>query len=193
MTVRWMAALSVMMVSAAAYASSNEQPIKGADGVTVAVLANCNDCQSGESATCHSGAEQGWLNGKPCGKCLLDANYGVTLKYPYDVHIVGNLVDPEGKPVKDRFVKAFLPNGWTIRGRTAEQGKFRLMLGATAERQSKEPVVVNLGQHVDTKKGDDQFYSVFILPESYKPCDAAATKSAHTRPGAHPKAKGKKQ
>src|SRR5947207_1850070 len=125
----WMAALSVMMVSAAAHAGSDEQPIKGPDRVTVAMLTICNDCQSGESATCPSGAEHGWLNGKPCGKCLIDANYGVTLKYPYDVHIVGSLVDPDGKPVKDRFVKAFLPNGWTIRGRSAEQGMFRLMLG----------------------------------------------------------------
>ena len=191
MKLRWTATLSVIMASTALHAAQlpSEQPIKDHEGTTLAILTVCNDCQSGEGKSCYSGAEQGWLNGKPCGKCLIESNFGELLKYPYDLHITGTLTDPSGKPVKDRFVKAFLPSGWSIRGRTSELGTFRLMLGATAERKSKEPLTVDLGTRIDTQKGDDPFYAIFLLPPSFKPCAADAMKAGGTKPKAEPKTK----
>ena len=185
MKLGWLAALSMMVASTAVSAAQlpDEQAIKDPDGgATLAVLTVCNDCQSGEGKSCYSGAEQGWLDGKPCGKCLIESNYRVLLKYPYDLHIAGTLTDPDGKPVQDRFVQVFLPGGWTVRGRTSEQGAFRLMLGATAERKSKQPLVVNLGTRVDTKKGTDPYYAMFLLPASYKPCSADAMKAQGAKP-----------
>ena len=134
MKLGWIAALSVMMASTAVFAAQlpDEQLVKDPDGgATLAVLTLCNDCQSGEGKACYTGAEQGWLDGKPCGKCLIESNFSVLVKYPYDVHISGTLTDPAGAPVKDRFVQVFLPGGWTVKGRTSERGTFRLMLGAT--------------------------------------------------------------
>jgi hypothetical protein len=192
MKLLWIAALSMMVVSAAGHAAPppDEQLIKDPDGGTpLAVLTVCNDCRSGEGKSCYSGAEQGWLNGKPCGKCLIDSNYGVLLRYPYDLHITGTLTDPEGTPVKSRLVQVFLPSGWTVRGRTSEQGTFRLMLGATAERKSKQPLVTNLGTRIDTEKGKDPYYALFLLPVSYKPCPATAVKSQEAKPKNAPKAK----
>lgn len=191
----WMAALSVMMAATAVHAMTapDEQPIKDPDGATLAMLVVCNDCQSGAGKSCASGAEVGWLNGKPCGQCLIESNFGTLLKYPYDLHIKGTLTDPDGKPVKNRFVKAFLPNGWSIRGKTSEAGTFRLMLGATAERKGKEPVIADLGTRVDTTKDEDPYFAIFLLPESYKPCAANAMKSSETKSGDHAKPKAKKK
>jgi hypothetical protein len=193
MKLRWMAALSIMMASTAVQAAQlpSEQPIKDPDGTTLAILTVCNDCPSGEGQSCYSGAEQGWIDGKPCGKCLIESNFGTVLKYAYDIHITGTLTDPSGKPVKDRFVKAFLPSGWTIRGRTSELGTFRLMLGATADRKSKKPVIADLGTRTDTQKGDDPYYAIFLLPASYKPCAADAMKAGGSKPKAAPKTKKK--
>jgi len=172
----WMVMLLGLLATAAhAKSLPDQETVKDPDGNTLAVLLLCNDCQSASGKTCYTGAESGFLGGKPCGQCLIESNFGTVIKYPYDLHVIGTLTDPEGKPVKDRFVKLFLPNGWGVRSRTTDQGTFRLMLGATAERKSKEPLVIDIGARVDAKKGD--LYAMFLLPESYKPCLPGAAKA----------------
>ena len=175
----WVAALGIVMATATTRASTPPavQPVKDADGNSFGVLVVCNDCQSaaaGSKKGCDGGAEEGWLDGRPCGKCLLTANYAAQLQYPYDLHVTGKLTNDEGQPVKDRFVKLFMANGWTVRTKTSDQGMFRLTLGATQERKAKQPLVVDLGVRVDSVKGSDPHYAIFLLPESYKPCTPEA-------------------
>ena len=179
MKLGWIAAISLVVTSSAGHAAQrpDELLITDPDGGTpLAVLVVCNDCQSGEGQSCYSGAEPGWLNGKPCGKCLIDSNFRPLLKYPYDLQITGTLMDPEGAAVKNRMVQVFLPVGWTVRARTSEQGTFRLLLGATADRKSKQPLVADLGTRIDTQTGKDPYYAMFLLPVAYKPCAADAVK-----------------
>jgi hypothetical protein len=149
--------------------AADQIPFKGKGGENLGVVVLCNDCKSATGKDCQTGAEEGWLDGKACGKCLLESNWGTMPESPYDIHIVGILVDPEKKPIKDRFVKMFLPNGWGVRTRTDEEGKFRLTLGATKERKG-EPAVLDIGTRVDTVKGTDPQYAIFWLPDPYKPC-----------------------
>jgi len=185
----WMAALGMMMIGAAAYAAAEpgSQTVKDANGDTIGVLVICNDCKSGGGKLCHGGAEEGWLDGKPCGKCLLQANFGPALKYGSDLHVTGTLLDPSGKPIKDRFVKLFLPNGWGSRTKTWEKGTFRIMLGATAARTAKEPVVVDIGTRVDTTTKNDQYFAMFLLPQDYKPCpDDTVIPKPEAAPAAKP-------
>lgn len=192
MKVGWIVALSMMVASAAGHAAPlpDEQTIKDPDGgAPIAVVTVCNDCQSGEGKSCYSGAEEGWLSGKPCGKCLINSNFGVLLKYPYDLHITGKLTDPDGTPRKGRLVQVFLPSGWTVRARTSDQGSFRLMLGATANRKGKQPLVTDLGTRIDTEKGKDPYYALFLLPVSYKPCAAGAMTAPEAKPQKAPKDK----
>jgi hypothetical protein len=185
----WVAALGIMFAGAAALAAQppEEWYVKGEDGHTLAVVTVCSNCQftSRKSKACHGGAEEGWHNGKACGKCLVDSNYGTMLRHPYDLHFTGALVDRAGHPVKNRFVKMFLANGWSVRSKTSEQGRFRLMLGATAERKSKQPLVTNLGNLLDTRSGKDLEYALFLLPPGYKPCAPVSTGSGKEN-GAHP-------
>jgi hypothetical protein len=103
---------------------------------------------------------------------MITENYGAAFSYPYDLHFIGKLVDAQGQPVKDRFVKVFMANGWNIRSRTAQDGAFRLMLGATAERKSTTPLVINLGTRTDSPKDNKDNYAMFLLPEGYKACPA---------------------
>lgn len=188
---RWWMAAAVAVMMLVGRVEAFEHTFKDPDsGATVAVVIGCNDCKSGQGAGCDDGSEAGWFDGKPCGKCLVDSNYGTTIRYPYDVHLVGILTDAEGQPVKDRFVKMFLPNGWGVRTRTMESGAFRMTLGATGERTKKEPVVINIGTHIDSTKGaDDPHFALYLLPENYKPCaaDAAAGGAEGKKPAA-PKA-----
>jgi len=180
MQLRWILGLTLMLAAAPVHATNaaDEVEVKTADGKVLGVLVFCNDCKSGNGKGCVTGAEEGWLHGKPCGKCLVESNHGTFLKYPVDIHVTGTVVDAAGKPAKDRFVKLFLPNGWGVRTRTFDEGKFRLMLGATAERESKQPLVVDVGTRVDAIKGNDQYYALFMMPKTYKPCGAAAEKPA---------------
>ena len=184
----WMVGLNIIAVTVATrvIAAENTQPIKDPDGNTVGLVVIWSSCQSsdGSAKQCQTGVQQGWLNGKPCGKCMLVENAGQTLRYAYDLHFTGKLVDNAGAPRKERFVRMFLPNGWTVRTRTGDDGGFRLMLGATESRKSKSPVVVDLGTRVDAKPGTED-YSFYVLPESYKPCPPeAATPAARKRPQA---------
>lgn len=169
---RWIAGLTVLLVAAHAWGAGDTIPVKGADGGSYGVLVFCNDCRSeGMKGPCHTGADAGWYNGKPCGTCMVEANHDVILRYPVDIHITGKLVTASGKPIKERFIKLFLPNGWGVRTRTQEDGTFRMMLGATAERESKSPLVIDVGTRTDSeKKGTDPHYAMFFMPESYKPC-----------------------
>ena len=198
MKLRWMVALNIIAVTVATrvFAAENTQLIKDPDGNTVGLLVICNSCQSsaGSAKQCQTGVQQGWLNGKPCGKCMLVENVGQTLRCAYDLHFTGKLVDNAGAPRKERFVRMFLPNGWTVRGRTGDDGGFRLMLGATESRKSKNPVVVDLGTRVEAKPGTED-YSFYVLPESYKPCPLeAATVAVRKRSQtAGHKPKSKKQ
>ena len=87
-------------------------------------------------------------------------------------------------------MKMYMANGWTVRTRTTDQGTFRLMLGATGEHKFPAPLVTNLGVRVDSVKGSDANYALFLLPPSYKPCSAeAASTPTAQQPG---KQNGKK-
>ncbi len=166
-------AVSALLASASRAADTGaEQIVKDQAGKTLAVVVLCSDCQSppGESKACHTGTEDGWLNGKRCGKCLLSANPQARYEYGQDLHLTGRLIDAEGAPVKNRFVKLYMTNGWTVRTRTSDEGAFRLMLGATVERSHQAPVVTDLGAHVDVASGSGPDYAVFLLPDGYKPC-----------------------
>jgi hypothetical protein len=168
--------LTMAAPMAQAETAQDVQAIKGPDGATLAVMVQCNSCAAPTAASkkCNTGSEEGYLNGQPCGKCMITENYGASLPYPYDLHFTGILVDADGKPVKDRFVKVFMANGWTVRTRTGEDGAYRLMLGATAERKSNTPVLIDLGRRVDSPKDNKDYYSMFLLQEGYKTCPASA-------------------
>lgn len=170
----WIIGLVALFVGNAALAAPQrtEFDALNPDGTVVARVVLCNDCKdaAGDSAKCPAGAPEGFRNGEPCGSCLLQANWGVLVEYAYDVHVAGILVGADGKPVADRYVKLFLPNGWSIRTRTLEDGSFRLMLGATLERKGKTPITVDVGTRVDTVKGEDPHFTLYMLPRDYKPC-----------------------
>ena len=176
----WIAVLAVLLEhsTVGAIATPGELPIKDGDGKIVGVVVQCDTCPSttGSSKECRAGAENGWLDGKPCGTCLIKENPTASLKYSYDLHLMGTLVNPAGEPLKDRFVKLSLANGWTVKTRTSEQGTFRLMLGATEERTSKTPLVIELGSRVDSQPDGGSPYALFLLPNSYKSCPPAAGK-----------------
>ena len=170
-----LASLVTVAQGAQAESAPNVQPLKSPDGATLGLIVQCNSCASatGDPKKCLNGVEEGYLAAQPCGKCMITENYGTTLAYPYDLHFLGKLVDAQGQPVKDRFVKMFLANGWNVRSRTGQDGAFRLMLGATAERKSSKPLVTDLGTRVDSPKDNKDYYAIFLLPEGYKACSAA--------------------
>jgi hypothetical protein len=192
----WIAGLNMIAVMAATriIAAEGAQPVKDPDGNTVGlVVICCESCQSAAGSTkrCETGVQQGWLGGKPCGKCMLVENAGQTLRSAYDLHFSGKLVDDAGAPRKERFVRMFLPNGWTVRSRTAEDGEFRLALGATEPRKSKRsPLLVDLGTRVDAKAGTDD-YSFYLLPQSYKPCSPGAATTVVQKGSQPPRRKPK--
>ena len=165
-------------------AAGGTQPVKDSDGNTLAVVVSCDTCKAesgGAGKPCAAGAEEGWLDAQPCGKCLLAANAQQPFAFPYDIHIVGKLLDGTGNPLKERFVKMFTPLGWSMRSRTADDGTFHFIMGATAERKSQSPVLTDLGVHVDTAKGTP-YYTFFLLPESYRQCTAAPAEPAAKKP-----------
>jgi len=173
----WCVATLTMAIVATGFPvwAANETMVKGPDGETLGVVLQCNDCapSAAHSKKCRGGTEEGWMNGKPCGQCLVASNRKNPWRYPYDLHFTGVLKDAAGKPIKDRFVKLFTANGWSIRTRTSDQGGFRLMLGATGDRKSKQPVVTDLGTLVDVQPASkDAQFAMFLLPSPYEPCPA---------------------
>src|SRR3954468_7143331 len=149
---RLMAVLVLMLVSLVTPAGAGTDVVKDPDGKTLAVVVDCSSCQAPDAkgAKCENGAETGFNDGKPCGKCLLDANYPTRIPYAYDLQFMGYLKDENGQPLKGKFVRLYLPNTWTVRTRTADVGLFRLLLGATVERKGKAQVI-KLGDRVMPK------------------------------------------
>jgi len=152
-----------------AYAGSD--PVKDPQGNLLAVVIDCNSCKDGKGKSCETGVENGFSDGKACGKCLLDANFPIRIPYPYDLQFTGFIKDESGQPLKGKFVRLYLPNTWTVRTRTGDDGSFRLLLGATEERKGKG-VVINLGDRTMRKDSKLAEYSMFMLPPNYKPCAA---------------------
>lgn len=186
----WRVVLLVGLVASVAQAAPmrNELDVRDAEGNVYGKLVICNDCKSDseKGKTCHPGAPEGWLDGKPCGSCLLRSNLGVLVKYPYDLHVGGTLVDKNGKPIDKRFVKMFMPNGWGIRSKTNDKGVFRLMLGATDARKGKQRIMVDIGQRVDSvSAGVDENFSLYLLPVDYKPCSGEQPDKATANPMDH--------
>ncbi len=173
----WVVAGTIVSLSAASRAAAppDEQTVKAPDGSALAVVVLCRTCREGGTRAtkqCHTGEEKGWIDGRACGECLLHANPAVRFNYPYDIHITGKLTDAAGKPLKDRFVKLFMANGWSVRTKTYDQGLFRVRLGAIAARKSQTPVVIDIGTRVDLVEGKDANYSLYLLPPGYRPCAA---------------------
>ncbi|MDX2165494.1 MAG: hypothetical protein SF182_00455 [Deltaproteobacteria bacterium] len=160
----------LLLASVLPAAAENKVVVKDPDGQVLAVILDCNSCPNpAKGKACESGAENGYLDGKPCGKCLLDANFPTRISYPYDLQFIGYLKDETGQPLKNKFVRLYLPNTWTVRTRTGDDGMFRLLLGATAERKGKAQVI-KIGDHVMPKDSKSGEYALFMLPENYKPC-----------------------
>lgn len=167
---RLMGALVLTFVAMGAPAGATTDLVKDPDGKTLAVVVDCNSCQNpAKGAKCETGAENGFNDGKPCGKCLLDANFPTRIPYPYDLQFMGYLKDENGQPLKGKFVRLYLPNTWTVRTRTGDDGLFRLLLGATVERKGKAQII-KLGDRVMPKDSKAAEYALFMLPENYKAC-----------------------
>jgi hypothetical protein len=180
LTVTW-----ALMAQAAT--SPDVVSVKDSDGKEVAVLVACNSCQTAakDSSKCHSGVEDGWLNGVPCGKCMLGENSNAAMRYP-DLRFTGKLVDGSGEPAKDRFLRLFIANGWTVKTRTAGDGSFLLILGGTTERKPGSAVVVDLGARVDLLGDKGPYYAFFLMPPGYKTCPANAGVAPASKPKPKP-------
>jgi len=195
MKTRWIAigiaALAALLAPATSRAAQADQlEVKAPDGRVFGTIIFCNDCANPKGkGPCDQGAENGWFQGKPCGQCFLKANPNVLIRYPFDIHVIGKIQDAKGQPVKERFVKLFLPNGWGVRTRTLDDGTFRLMLGATAEREGKTPLTIDIGARTDSKKGEDPYFAMFMLPQSYNPCAPGDVPASEKAAPAKPKAK----
>jgi hypothetical protein len=163
----------LLIVACALPAHAASDLVKDADGNTLAVVIDCNSCADpAKGKNCESGVENGFYAGKPCGKCLLDANFPTRIPYAYDLQFIGTLKDETGQPLKGKFVRMYLPNTWTVRTRTLDDGLFRLLLGATVERKGKG-LVIQLGDRVMPKDSKSPEYALFMLPPDYKQCAPA--------------------
>jgi len=144
------------------------------------VIVDCLQSDSGKvqgkDAAAYGGSEESVIGADHCGKCLIDANWGTFLRYPYDLHIKGTLLDDGGKPVENMMVEFFLPNGWTIKTRTSKTGYFRILMGATEERLSKEPLVLDVGTRRMKKGSKMPYYAIYMMPDPFKPCAVEAQK-----------------
>jgi len=165
-----MGAVVLLVLAYALPAHATSDVVKDPDGNTVAVVIDCNSCQdAAKGKSCQTGVDTGFSDGKPCGKCLLDANFPTRIPYAYDLQFLGYLKDETGQPLKGKFVRLYLPNTWTVRTRTLDDGMFRLLLGATAERKGKG-IVIKLGDRTMRKDSKATEYALFMLPPDYKPC-----------------------
>lgn len=154
-----------------AMVAAKSQVLKDPDGKTIAVVMTCNSCKGEKGTKCVSGVDDGFDGDAPCGQCAVKANFGTRISYAHDVLIMGHLKDEKGEPARGRFVKLFLPNTWTVRTRTGDDGLFRLLLGATSERKGK-PIVLQLGDLKTEKDSKAEYYAIFMMPENAKPCAA---------------------
>ena len=166
--------VAIVVLAAAVSARAASTPVKDPDGKTLAVVLDCSTCQDpGKGKNCETGVDNGFESGKPCGKCLLDANFPTRIPYAYDLQFMGHLKDENGQPLKARFVRLYLPNTWTVRTRTLDDGTFRLLLGATVERKGKG-LAIDLGDRVMRKDSKSTEYALYMLPPDYKPCPPPA-------------------
>jgi hypothetical protein len=170
----WM--IAIMFVASSlllpAVGSAKQDVLKDPQGKTLALILDCNTCPDGKGSQCTSGAETGFNGNASCGHCLLKANFGTRINYDFDLLIMGHLKDEKGQPAKGRFVKLFLPNTWTVRTRTGDDGLFRLLLGATGERKGK-PIIVQIGDRIMPKDSKAEHYALFMVPEQHKPCETS--------------------
>ena len=169
----WIVALGLSVASIAQAASNGVVvPLKDGDGKVLAQMVLCGSCEnSNESGkTCYNGAPEGWLDGKPCGQCLLKNNWGVMIRHSRDLSLIGRLIRPDGTPGRKHYVKLFMPNGWGGRTQTNTEGHFRLLLGATAERQKGAPIVVDLGERTDVKHPGGEEFSIYLMPDAFVAC-----------------------
>ena len=161
---------SVVVAFALTAHAAEPVQVKDPDGNVLAVVIDCNSCQDpAKGKNCETGVDVGFSNGKACGKCLLDANFPTRIPYAYDLQFVGYLKDENGQPLKGKFVRLFLPNTWTVRTRTGDDGIFRLLLGATLDRKGKG-LVIELGDRRMNKDSKLAEYALFMLPPDYKQC-----------------------
>jgi len=159
-------ALTLSAVAAdAKIAVQDAAKVKESDGTVYAVVVDCP-----QPDPTYGGSEDSTIGTDRCGQCLIEANWGQPMKYPYDLHIRGTLVDEAGKPLKGKMLQFFLPNGWTVKTRTADNGYFRILLGATAERKSKEPLMTDIGTKKMRNDNKAAYYAMFLLPDNFKPC-----------------------
>jgi hypothetical protein len=171
----------IVLVSLVAVAAQAKQDlIKDPKGKTLAIIQDCSSCKDEKGKDCMAGKEAGYSGGADCGQCLLEANFGTRIGYPYDIHIVGKVMDETGKPLGSRFVQVSMPNTWRIRTRTMDDGSFRLMLGATLPKEkASDLIVVDLGTRTmaSTSEKSSQ-YSFFMLQDGHKPCAKDANAKA---------------
>lgn len=145
---------------------SDEMKVKDSEGNVFAVVVDCP-----RSDPTFGGSQEGTIGPDRCGQCLIESNWGTMLKYPYDLHIKGMLLDENGEPVAQQMIQFFLPNGWTVKTRSADTGYFRILLGATAERKSPDPLTTDIGTKKMSKQRDkSDIYALYLMPESFKPC-----------------------
>jgi len=167
--------LLACVVCLSASANASEVKVQDKAGKTIAIILDCNSCEDeSQGSPCVSGVTKGFHGGKRCGECLLEANYGTKLLYSSDIQIHGTLKDPDGKPLGEEFVRLYLPNTWTVRTRSAKDGLFRLLLGATEERQG-DRIQVKLGDRTRRPSGEKEQpdYALYMLPEKFKACSDA--------------------
>lgn len=153
-------------------AVQDEMKVKDSEGNVFAVVVDCP-----RPDPTFGGAQDGTIGPDRCGQCLVESNWGTMLKYPYDLHIKGTLLDESGQPIAQQMIQFFLPNGWTVKTRSADNGYFRILLGATAERKSSDPLTTDIGTKKMRKDRDkSDIYAFYLMPENFKPCAEAAKK-----------------
>ncbi len=154
---------------AAVTAGATEQKIVDADGKVIGIVLDCNSCKNGKGDDCVGGVTDGYHDGKRCGQCLIESNFGVKLLYATDLELTGSMLSTSDQPLVEQFVRLYLPNAWTVRTRTHEKGEYRLMLGATLDRNG-QPLKIALGTR-RLPKLTEKDYALYMLPEGYKPCE----------------------
>ncbi len=166
---RWFVAISALLaVGSAVYAA--EHKVVGPNGSTIGIILDCNSCKDPENGEkCQTGVQKGFHAGKACGECLMRSNYGAKLLYSRDLYLTGTINKPDGEPLINEFVRLYLPNTWTVRTRTTEEGVFRLVLGATEARDG-EPLSFEIGPRSRAKVQGAPDYALFMVPEDYKSC-----------------------
>jgi len=168
-----MVACAVLIVaSAGTPARAGQVPLTDAGGKTLAKIYACESCAKGEDKPCTDGVGEGVDEGKPCGQCLLKANYGKGVGLPADVRIYGHLKDEKGQPLKGKFVRLFLPNNWSARSRSGDEGLFVVRLGATVPDKAAKPLALDLGDRVIPSDSKASTYNLFMLRPDHAPCAA---------------------